>query len=78
MGLKKINFIEPNNSIVGRLFRLFGVELSQEIENGYFHRFGYSGKQKDNNFDILVVEKEDGRVVLVPNDNKYYEFIMDH
>ena len=75
MGLKKIIFITPNNTIIGRIFKWFGIELNHDVEEGYFHRFGYSGNQKNNEFDILIVERYDGKVVLVPNDKNYYELI---
>ena len=71
----KVRFREPSNTRTGRFFRLFGIEISNNYQLGYFHQTGYSGKQKNNKHDIVIIEKEDGLIVTVPNKSNYYKFI---
>jgi len=72
--MNNIKYIEPNKSLMGRIFRFFGIELNTKFNDGYFHTFGYSGKQKNNKRDIIIIEKLDGNVISIPNNKKYYTF----
>jgi hypothetical protein len=71
----KVNFREPNKTLLGRIFSFFGVELNRKYQLGYFHLIGYSGNQKDGKPDIVIIEKTDGSVVTIPNNEKYYNFV---
>jgi hypothetical protein len=71
--MEKIKFIEPNKGFFGILFRFFGIELNTKLHDGYFHQFGYSGKQKNNEKDIVIIEKLDGTVTTTLNKNKYFK-----
>jgi len=73
--MKNIEFREPNKTILGKLFSFFGIELNRKYEIGKFHQFGYSGKQKNDKHDILIIEKNNGCVVTIPNKENYYKFI---
>ena len=76
INMKKIKYIEPNNSIFGKFFRFFfGIELNTKFKEGTFHQKGYSGKQKNDSHDIIIVEKNDGIIITIPNKEKYYKFI---
>ena len=73
--MKNIKFREQNRTILGKLFSFFGIELNRKYEIGKFHQFGYSGKQKNDKHDIIIIEKNNGYVATIPNKEKYYKFI---
>ncbi len=69
---KKIKYqVRPINWFY-QLISYFGV---YKYETGYYHQHGYSGNQKDNNPDLIIVEKEDGSVITIPNNKKNYKLI---
>jgi hypothetical protein len=72
--MRKVKFREPNKTWIGFFFRFLGFEIAS-YEYGFFHELGYSGKQKNENRDIAIIEKNDGNVVTVPNNKKYYKLI---
>lgn len=73
---QKVRFREPNKTLIGKLFSFFGIEVNRKYNVGYFYQTGYSGKQKNNQHDIVIIEKEDGVVVTVPKKEKYYKLIF--
>jgi hypothetical protein len=73
---QKVRFREPSKTLIGKLFPFFGIEINRKYDVGYFHQTGYSGNQRNNQPDIVIIEKEDGRVVTVPKKEKYYKFIF--
>lgn len=74
---QKVRFREPNKTLIGKLFSFFGIEVNRKFHVGYFHQTGYSGKQKNNQHDMVIIEKEDGVVVTVPKKEKYYKLIFN-
>ena len=73
--MKNIKFREQNRTILGKLFSFFGIELNRKYEIGKFHQLGNSSKQKNDKHDILIIEKNNGCVVTIPNKKKYYKFL---
>ena len=73
---QKVRFREPSKTLIGKLFSFFGIEINRKYNVGYFHQTGYSGKQRNNQHDIVIIEKEDGCVVTVPKKEKYYKLIF--
>lgn len=73
---QKVRFREPSKTLIEKLFSFFGIEVNKKYLVGYFHETGYSGKQRNNKHDIVIIEKEDGVVVTVPKKEKYYKFIF--
>lgn len=71
--IKNVKFREPNKTIFGKICYFFGIEINKKYEIGYFHCVGKSGNQKNNKFDIVIIEKENGVVVTIPNKDKYYK-----
>ena len=69
---QKIKFRIPTKTILEKLYSFFG---NKKWDIGYFHCKGFSGNQKNNKHDILIIEKEDGIVITIPNKTKYYQFI---
>jgi hypothetical protein len=72
---QKVRFREPSKTPIGKIFSFFGIELNRKYQVGYFHQTGYSGKQKNNQSDMVIIEKQDGVIVTVPKKEKYYNFI---
>lgn len=70
--MKKVNFKIPSKSRFGKIMRFLGIEINRKWESGYFHQLGYSGFQKNNELDIVIIEKLDGRLITVPNNRYYY------
>jgi hypothetical protein len=73
MSKYNVKYRKPiNNQLSILLKRLFGIELLTSYKLGWFHQVGYSGKQKNNNYDIAIIEEVDGCLITIPNDKKYY------
>jgi hypothetical protein len=72
---QKVRFREPSKTLIGKIFSFFGIELNRNYQIGYFHQAGYSGKQKNNQRDMVIIEKQDGVIVTIPKKKKYYNFI---
>jgi hypothetical protein len=73
---QKVRFREPSKTLIGKFFSFFGIEVNRKYNVGYFHQTGYSGKQRNDQHDIVIIEKEDGCVVTVPKKEKYYKLIF--
>jgi len=73
--LRKIKFIKPNKSIVGKFVKkVFGIELNRKKHDGFFHMFG-NDVVNDEQVEIVIIEQLDGRVVTIPNDKKLFQFV---
>jgi hypothetical protein len=72
---RTVMFREPSTTLIGRLLSFFGVEINRKYQVGYFHQVGFSGKHTNTEPDIAIIEIEDGKLVTVPNNEKYYKLL---
>lgn len=68
---QKIKFMKPRDTLIGKIFSFF----IRNYQIGYFHQLGFSGNQKNNEKDILIIEQENGRLICIPNNTRYYKYI---
>jgi hypothetical protein len=72
---QKVKYRIPSQTMIGNILRLIGIEINTKYEIGYFHEPGFSGKQKKRKMDLVIIEKENGEVLCVPNKPKYFKLI---
>ena len=70
--MKKVKYINEPKSWLGKIKKFLKL---LKYEDGLFHQFGFSGHQKENQPDILIIEQQNGQIITIKKNSKNYKFI---